>query len=123
MVWFLPGHVDFSTDILSFASTLDRQRSYANAPEPIKDYFRKLRDVFVCYTIKAENMWNMDEKGSTLGTAKCAKVIARTGRCPLRATHGGPHELITVIECWGTGQRRLTPMVAFKGTKDTLPTA
>lgn len=53
--------------------------------------------------IKVENIWDMDEKGFTLGTTNRAKVIARTSRRLLapRATHDGTGELITVIECCG----------------------
>ena len=83
------------------ASTLcvnyDCQRASANAPGSIKDYFRELRDV-IRYKIREENMWNMDEKGFTLGTANRAKTIARAGRHPPQAIHDGTHELITVNE-------------------------
>ena len=60
-------------------------------------------------------MWNMDEKGFILGIANRAKLIARTGRCPPRATHDGTRELITVIECCGARLKMLVPMVVFKG--------
>ena len=99
-----------------FASTMDRQHAFANAPGPIKDYFRKLRDFETRYKIKEENMWNMDENGSTLGTANRAGVIARAGRRPPRATHDGTCELISVIECCGARSKMLVQMVAFKGS-------
>lgn len=68
--------------------TLRQSWTCANAPGPIKDCSRKLRDIVVRYKIKAENMWNMDERRFTLqvGTDNRAKVITRNCRRPARAT-------------------------------------
>ena len=52
-----------------YSSPMDRQRALANHPGPIKDYFKKLKAVILKYRIQEENMWNMDEKGFTLGIA------------------------------------------------------
>ena len=60
---YLNRHPALSTRL---ASTMDRQRAFANAPGLIKDYFWKLRDVIIRYKIKEENMWNMSEKRFTL---------------------------------------------------------
>ena len=68
---------------------MDSQRAFANHPGPIKDYFKKLQAVIAKYRIQDENMWNMDEKGFTLGTENKAKVMAREGRRPPRTTHDG----------------------------------
>ena len=126
-----------SAVLARFASTMDRQRAFANAPGPIKDYFQKLGDIIIYCKIKKENMWNMGKKGFTIGTANHAKVIACAGRRPPQAIYNGTHELITVIECCGARLKMLVPTVVFKGpayycgwysvvTKDTpghLPTA
>ena len=76
-----------------FASTMDRQRAFANAPGPIEDYFQKLRDNIIYCKIKKENMRNMGEKGFTLDTANHAKVIAFAGRHPPQAIHDGTHDV------------------------------
>jgi hypothetical protein len=99
-----------------YSTTLDRQRAFANQPGPIKDYFKKLKAVIARYKIRDENIWNMDEKGFTLGLANRAKVVARAGRRPPRTTHDGTRELITVIETCGANRTMLPPMVIFKGT-------
>ena len=65
-----------------FASTMDCQRAFANALGPIKGYFRKLRDAITRYKIKEDNMWNIGEKGFTLGIVNHTKDIAHTGRHP-----------------------------------------
>ena len=49
----------------------------------------------------------MGEKGVTRGTADYAKVIARTGRHPPRATHDGTRGFNIVIECCGAKQKML----------------
>ena len=73
-----------------YSTPMDRQRAFANHPGPIKDYFKKLKAVISKYRILEENMWNMDEKGFTLGIADRSKVIARTGRQPPpKTTHDG----------------------------------
>ena len=51
----------------------------------------------------------MDEKGFILGTADRAKVIACAGRRPLRTTHDGTRELLTVIEAYGAKWVMLPP--------------
>ena len=61
-------------------------------------------------------MWNMDEKGSTLGTANRAKVVAHAGGRPPRATYDGTRELITVIKCYRVRLKMLVPMVVLKGS-------
>ena len=61
-------------------------------------------------------MWNMDEKGFKLGITNRAKVIARTGRHPPRATYDCTCKLITVIECCGARLKMLVPIVVFKGS-------
>ena len=115
------GHLNQPSAVSArFASTMDRQRASAIAPGPIKDYFRKLRDVAIRYKIKEENTWNMDEKGFTHGTASRAKVIARAGRRPPRATHDGTRQFITVIECCGARLKMLVPMFVFKGPAPTI---
>ena len=94
---------------------MDCQRSFANHPGPIKDYFKKLKAVISKYRILEENVWSMDEKGFTLGTANRSKVIARAGQRPPKTTHDGTLELITIIETCGAKQVMLSPMVVFKG--------
>ena len=71
---------------------MDCQHAFANHPDPIKDYFKKLKVVISKYRILEENMWSMDEKGFTLGTANRSKVIARAGRRPPKTTHDGTLE-------------------------------
>ena len=61
-------------------------------------------------------MWNMDEKGLTLGTANKAKVMTRAGWQPPRTSHDGTRKQITVIEACGAKRVMLPPMVVFKGT-------
>ena len=94
---------------------MDSQRTFANHPSPIKDYFKKLQVVIAKYRIQDENMWNMDEKGFTLGTANKAKVMARAGRRPPRTTHDGTRELVTVVEAHGEKRVMLPPMAVSKG--------
>ena len=48
---------------------MDRQHAFANHPGPIKDYFKKLKAAILKYRVQEENVWNMDEKGFTLGIA------------------------------------------------------
>ena len=61
-------------------------------------------------------MWNMDEKGFTIGTANRAKVTACADSRLPRAIHNGTRDLITVTECCGARLKILVPMVVFTGT-------
>ena len=72
-----------------YSTPMYRQHVFANRSSPIKDYFKKLKAITPKYRILEENMWNMDEKGFTLGTANRSKVIARAGRQPPRTTLSG----------------------------------
>ena len=83
---------------------MDRQRAFANHPGPIKDHFKKLKAVISKYRILEDNMWNMDEKGFTLGIANRSKVIARAGRRPPKTTHDGTRELIIIIGTCGANR-------------------
>ena len=67
----------------------------AGSPGPIIDYFNKLKKVLKEYNFLPENIYNMDEKGSTLNRTK---VFCRAGRRPPQVTQDGTRELITVIE-------------------------
>ena len=67
----------------------------AGSPGPIIDYFNKLKKVLKEYNFLPENIYNMDEKGSTPNRTK---VICRAGRRPPQVTQDGTRELITTIE-------------------------
>ena len=56
LAW-LPGYLNKHPALSTrFASTMDHQHAFANAPGLIKDYFQKLRDVIIRYKIEEENM-------------------------------------------------------------------
>ena len=76
----LPGY-DFSTDILGFASTLGHQIAGAGVRGPSGAAFGSW-EVWLSDARSGWGMWNVDEKGFTLGAANRDKVIACTGRRP-----------------------------------------
>ena len=96
-----------------FGSNLDRQCALAGSPGPIIDFFHKL--VLKEYNFLPENIYNMDEKGFTLGVSNRSKFVCKAGRCPPRVTQDGTRELITAIETVSATQFILPPMVIYKG--------
>ena len=57
---------------------------------------------------------DMDETSFILGFFFKAKVICWAGRRLPRVTHDGTRELVSVIECCGSG-RMIPPVIMFKG--------
>ena len=109
---FLNRHPKVSS---KFGSNLDRQRALAGSPEPITDYFHKLKKALKEYDFLPENIYNMDEKGFMLGMSSRSKFVCKVGRRPPRVTQDGTRELIIVIEAVSTAQYILPPMVIYKG--------
>ena len=80
---FLNHHPKVSS---KFGSNLDRQRVLAGSPGPIIDFFDKLKKVLKEYNFLPENIYNMDEKGFTLGVSNRSKFVCKAGRRPPRVT-------------------------------------
>ncbi|RPB02739.1 DDE-domain-containing protein, partial [Choiromyces venosus 120613-1] len=72
------------------------------------------------YGIVPENMYNMDEKGFTMGKGERCKVIYRRVRKNPRLTHDGSQEWVTVIEAVSAAGIVLPPMLINKGEAHSM---
>jgi len=109
---FLKRHPNLAVKL---STQLERQRAYAKDPRLIQDYFAKLSGVIRQYGLKADQIFNMDEKGFVMGLAARAKVLCRRGRRNPHVTHDGKRELITVIEMICGNGSVLSPFIINKG--------
>ena len=70
----------------------------AGSSRPIIDFFYKLKKVLKEYNFLLENIYNMDEKGFTLGMPNQSKFVYKAGRRPPRVTQDRMRRLIIAIE-------------------------
>ena len=84
--------------MIKLSIQLKHQRAQANDPCIIKNYFSKLSKLVQTHGLKAQQIFNMDEKGFLMGQASRAKVICRHGRRNPWVTHDGGQKLVTMVE-------------------------
>jgi hypothetical protein len=94
---------------------LDKQRTYADNPEILEDFYETLRVAIREHGIVAGNMYNMDEKGFLMGRSARVKVILRRGKKRNFKSQDGTRKLITVIETVSAAGTTLPPMIIYQG--------
>lgn len=98
-----------------FSTQIDRQRVFANNPIILHDYFNKLQKLLRKHRFLPENIWNMDEKGFSLGFSSRAKVICRAARRNPHVAQDGSREMLMVLELVSVLGMALPPFVVYKG--------
>ncbi len=98
---------------------IDASRVNATKKEELGKYFDYLNAIIKEKGIKVENIFNMDEHGTSLGAANNTKVIGESQRSIGGSTHRKipeNREWVTVIETISAGNKhQVPPVVIFKG--------
>ena len=114
---FLDGNPSITVKL---SCRLERQRTQANDPRIIKDFFAKLSRLIRTHGLKASQVFNVDEKGFLLGQAAHARVLCRRGRRNPNVTHDGGRELVTVAETVSAPGLVFSPLIIYRGTAQYL---
>jgi hypothetical protein len=107
-----------------YLNSLDLQRHHADSVASYKQYFDTVRSKMREYDIRAEDCYNMDEKGFLIGrTHKAKRVFNKdlkaSGRL-LGAGQDGAREWITVVGCICADGTTLPPLVIYKSKASTV---
>ncbi|CEL60399.1 hypothetical protein RSOLAG1IB_12348 [Rhizoctonia solani AG-1 IB] len=106
---FLQQHPEIRT---CFRLSLDRVQAGAANPETIADYFKKYE--IVSRNVPRCSIFNMDEKGGTVGEVNRAKVLVRKSTRPI-VIQDGNRENVTIVECISADGTAIRPTYIFKG--------
>jgi len=107
-----------------YLNSLDLQRHHADSVASYKQYFDTVRSKIREYDIRAEDCYNMDEKGFLVGrTHKAKRVFNKdlkaSGRL-LGAGQDGSREWITVVGCICADGTTLPPLLIYKSKASTV---
>ncbi|CEL53642.1 hypothetical protein RSOLAG1IB_06497 [Rhizoctonia solani AG-1 IB] len=106
---FLKRHPEIRS---CFRLSLDRVRAGAANPETVADHFKKFETV--SHNVARCNIFNMDEKGGTVGEVNRAKVLVRKSTRPILIQDGN-QENVTIVECISADGTAICPTYIFKG--------
>ena len=109
---FLSRHPDLKK---KFVVGLDKERSLAQNPEIITNWFQLFYDVVKEYNIDSNDIYNMDEKGILIGVIKKVKVLISKHEKKNYMIHDGSYEQVTLIECISLSGKVINPQIIFKG--------
>src|SRR5450432_953245 len=109
---FLSQHPDLKK---KFVVGLDKERSLAQNPDIISNWFQLFHDVVKEYDIDSNDIYNMDEKGIMMGVIKKVKVLVSKYEKKNYMTQDGSREWVTLIECVSLGGKVLNLWIIFKG--------
>jgi hypothetical protein len=100
---------------------MDHNRHMADPKESYCRYFELLHSKMRQYDVEAENVYNMDEKGSLVGiTGRSKRVFSKSAwqrKEKTQALQDGSREWSTVIAAVCADGKTLPPALIFEGTK------
>jgi hypothetical protein len=104
---------------MKLAKTLESKRAIQTCRQVAEDFLKKFSFLVKKYNIEDSNIWNMDETGYMLGSAKGApatKVVvpSRDKRANTR-TGSDSREWVSVIECVSVDGKCMPPYFILKG--------
>ncbi|XP_072394980.1 uncharacterized protein [Diabrotica undecimpunctata] len=101
------------------AQQMNPARAQKMNPFIVKDYFKKLEEVFIKLELfdKPGNVYNMDEKGCRLTIHKQQTVLAKKGAKRIHLTAREHGENISIVGCGNTLGQAIPPFIPFKGKR------
>jgi Tc5 transposase DNA-binding domain/helix-turn-helix, Psq domain len=110
---FVSRHTELTT---TWSIGQDRKRLEAARSGVIPYWLEAFRSICVEYGVQRSDIYNMDEKGTVLGTGGRTRVIVRVSHRQLdRQTRvPGNRDFVTLVDCVGIEGGFLTPMVICK---------
>jgi len=109
---FIRRHPDLKSVV---GKRIEASRIHCSTEEAFNRWFDAFKEVKDKFKIKDENIYNMDETGSALGTVNATRVIVDKSVGSEYQKEPGRQEWITVIECICADGTAIAPMVIFKG--------
>jgi Tc5 transposase DNA-binding domain/helix-turn-helix, Psq domain len=94
---------------------IDHLRVEATTLEGLQGWFELFNRIKSVGNIKAENMWNIDETGLTLGLCKNQMVIRTSNTKYVYVKCLQDREWVSIVECVSTTGRQCRPVCIFKG--------
>jgi hypothetical protein len=108
-------HDEISTKV---GHPMDRDRLLAMDERKITQHFDKLRDTISRNKILPEDIWNLDEKGWSLGAGSHHRelVVASSQRKSAHVAQAGRGQWITLLECVSAAGARLPGFYIYEGS-------
>ena len=100
-----------------WSTSLDTVHARALNPHVIQDYFEKVQQTILQYSIGPECLWTMDESSFTFGCACKTRVIGQTGEQVQHSLQDGNRETATLMVLISATGARMPPCVIFQGQK------
>jgi len=100
-----------------WSTSLDTVHARALNPHVVQDYFEKVQQTILQYSISPECMWTMDESSFTFGRACKTRVIGQTGEQVQHSLQDGNRETATLMVLISTAGACMPPCVIFQGQK------
>lgn len=111
---FLRRHPDLQS---RFSQPLDKERVATHDPAKLLRWFQLVGSVIQKYDIQTADTYNMDEKGSALGSNAKTRVICSKHDVHAYKAQDGSREWVSLIECISADGRLLAPFIIFKGKR------
>ena len=108
---FLSRHDDLRS---TFATPRDQERVNAITYSTVSDWFRLVEEMISVHKINQGDVYNMDEKGFTMGQINKQKVIAAKGTLPAIMSQSSTREWVSIIECISADGFLLPAFIIFK---------
>ena len=111
---FLHRHEELSS---RFSQPLDKERTATHDAERLLRWFQLVESVVQKYDIREEDTYNMDETGTSLGSAGSMRVICPRDSLQVYRAQDGSREWVSQIECISADGRLLPMFLIFKGKR------
>jgi hypothetical protein len=99
------------------------ERFAAMEDENVQAYFDRYEQVTTHHSIAIQNIWNMDEKGFSIGQIQNGTIITAADDVEAFEVMPGNRDWVSIIECISMERGHIDPMVIFKGIQplDSFP--
>jgi hypothetical protein len=94
-------------------------RFLAMEDERIQQYFDRYEELTTRHSIAIQNIWNMDEKGFSIGQIQNGTIITAADDTNAFEAMPGNRDWVSIIECISMEGGHIDPMVIFKGIQPT----
>ena len=93
---------------------IEASRLNSSSKDVFNRWFDAFKKVKAENNIEVENIYNMDETGTALGTVKASRVIIDKNIGSQFQGEPGRQEWVTVVECICADESSIPPMIIFK---------
>lgn len=105
------------TDVASWmARNINRECTLANNEERIQTFYSRLQEVRSRFHIKAEDIWNFDEKGFSIGQSDTRKVFCRANRRNPSLVQEGGRDWVTVFKTVSATTRSISLLIVYNAS-------